>query len=749
MVERVGGGDGRKIGSLPVLNDPPPDLQQTTPPVDMEQVEACLRMIAPDVEIPPNRPPAAIVDTVLPKIAAQSWSSADTEDYVPVKAPKIKRLGERARLRIRKALARKVYRPGLEKGRGLLDHLGKMARKYITATEPDDYNRKWMALEELHKTGHFGGAFGHAVGDGTPEVMSKLIASRSELQQLDKQTKRVGRDLTLPSGETIPVKQAEVSLMMGVSGMSFPQLSAPSILSLLYTHVRMAKDGVRYLLNTGEGGPNFHLALLEGDEEALRREVVAWGVKTGELEEGSIDHAKVEEFIHDLMRDRAALFEGLDEEDIGKAQIVAQFGTALNGIRGEHDRIDFNKLAKIGQNRHVAMVEYKLKQAAKRGSRVDVSKMDEIAAAMREVNKGERFKSPAINPEMESYEDIAKLVIATKLTTKKPVSLKFAVGDVENIYEFLEYLARMDALPDNIQLDGAGKTISPGSGNMPPTGAAGNSSLGAREATLVVDAILEHLGVRNEVNLTAAGEVMMPTDALEEMALGADGAMGARTWMNMGLGCAKVGACNTGNCPYGIASASGSVFAAGMDPKVVAERAYNAATEWRDHLLISMTETGSMDWRSFRKTHGLHARKTSIRIKEGDQRVSLRKAYGKDRAKDLLGEVMRDEEIDEAVYDRRPAEYQAYEYFDASRRLVKFLDANLDPGKPEEAAAFKRTRLQELEAFLEIERSGPELRDFIRDVPDDLLMPGVRVLGPKTRHPRLQVINGGGRRRGS
>jgi glutamate synthase domain-containing protein 2 len=732
---------GKRLG--PVLSGATTSADVAAPEAvrDDDYVAACLSLIAPR-ELPPSKPAPVIMRRALPKVEEQR--SAPPEEVRAPTAPATKRLLARARLLMRRMFARRAYRPGLDAGRDLMEHVGSIARKYVLARDPDSFNQRWMALEHLHKGGHFTGAFGHAVHAGTPEVMSKLIAGRVEVQALESQVKRIGRDLTMPDGSVLAVKPAEISLAIGVSGMSFPQLSAPSVLALLYAHVRMAKEGVRFLLNTGEGGPNFHLALLRGDEEALRNEVIAWGMKTGEIEAGSNTHARVEEFIRRLMRERDKLFGDLSPEDVEKAQLVAQFGTALNGIRGADGRIDFRKLSDLGESPHVAMVEYKLKQAAKRGSRVDVTKMEHITAAMREVGSKERVKSPTISPEMESYEDIATLVIATKVATKKPVSLKFAVGDVENIYEFLEYLARMDALPDHMQIDGSGGSISPGTGNAPPTGAAGNSSLAAREAMIAVDSILKHLGVRDEVHISVAGEMMMPTDAVEAMALGADGVMGARTWMAMGLGCAKVGACNTGACPYGIASKSGSVFADSLDPSVIGPKAFDAGMEWRNHLLVSMNETGAMDWRSFRKTHGLHARHTTLRIRDGETQVNLRDYYGEEKTRSILGDIMTPQEIDRVVYSDRPPEYEAYEYFDAARRLAHFLDGILttDPKLAEEVDHFRDQRLRDLETFLSVARTGPEIRDFIRsEIPPALVESGVRMLRPDGwKHPQLRVV---------
>jgi glutamate synthase domain-containing protein 2 len=733
----------RESPALRVADETP--IPESHPEATHDYVGACLELIAPDANLPPAHPAKLVVERAIPKIAAQSWSKGRTKPQTR-RAGRAKRFLADTGLATHRSVARKAYRPALESGRALMEHVGAIARKYVIAHEPDDFNRRWAALEKLYAEGQFTGSFGHLVGEGTPEVMSRLIADRMLVEHYDRQIKHIGRDLVLPDGTLIEVKKLELSMMLGVSGMSFPQLSAPSILSLLYAHVRQAKDGVRSMLNTGEGGPGFHLAMLEGDEEALRNEVIYWGIKTGELTEGSIDHARVEAHVHALMKDRDHLFKDLSKEDIAKAQIVAQFGTALNGIRGEDNRIDFAKLERIGKNPHVAMIEFKVRQAAKLGSLVSMDKMDAIAAAEREVAAGKGFKSPDVSPEMKSYEDIATLVTATKIATKKPVSLKFAVGEVESIYDFLEHLAKHGALPDHIQIDGGGKELSPGSGNAPPTGSAGNTSLGAREAMMAVDAILKHLGVRDQVHIDVAGEVMMPTDAVEVMALGADSVMGARTWMAMGLGCAKVGDCKSGNCPYGIASKSGSVFAYSLDPTIVGPKAYEAAHGWRKDMLTSMMETGAVDWRSFRKTHGLHARQTTIRIREGGTQLPLQDFYGREKANRLLRDVLSMEEFEDAIYTYRPREYEAFEYLDAARRLVQYLDgvASPDPSKADAVAAFREKRLAALQGFLTVPRTGPEIRDFIRrDIPASIQQEGLHTLKSETtgpRHPQLRVL---------
>jgi hypothetical protein len=67
-----------------------------------------------------------------------------------------------------------------------------------------------------------------------------------------------------------------------------------------------------------------------------------------------------------------------------------------------------------------------------------------------------------------------------------------------------------------------------------------------------------------------------------------------------------------------------------------------------------------------------------------------------------------------------------------------------DPAKQAAVDEFREQRLHELHRFLEVPRTGPEIRDFVRrEIPPDLLENGLRVLKsdqPAFKHPRLQLL---------
>lgn len=532
--------------------------------------------------------------------------------------------------------ARRLYRPLLGGFRFVMTHAGEIYRKYVSGQEMDRHSFRWHVLENLHKEGDFRGSFGHPVHEGGVEVESPVIFPEGSLDSL--------------RGQTLSVGGARLSPMLSISGMSYPQLSAQSHLSLLYIHLKLAKElGVRQFYNTGEGGPFMHLALMEGDRALVKERIISWNKENSQFGDGSWEEAKVDHFVDQLMAKREQVLSEFGPLDLAKAQIVAQFGSALNGIRAADGRVDFNKLRAVGESPYVAMIQYKLKQAAKRGAKVDPRKVDAIVAAFREIPRDRPFKSPELNPDFSSYEDIAKLLKATRVLTGKPVSLKFGVGSAKDLLDFFSFLKAADALPDHVQIDGRGMDFSPGSGNAPP---GANTSLPSNEAVIVMDAILKKLGIRDRIVVEATGDVLLPIDGVEKLALGADCVSGARTWLGMGLGCAMVRTCANGNCPYGIASKGNSLVGLSLDPAVIGPKGYQAAANWYKSYAQTLAETGTKDWRQFRKGNGLASKSAVLRVQIGGKVVTLDQHFDEEYVANLLRGALTPEEAAKFVFGR-------------------------------------------------------------------------------------------------
>lgn len=553
----------------------------------------------------------------------------------------------KAKYNVSKTFAQKVYRPTLDFFRHMLEHGGEMWRKYISKQEISKELQRWKFVEDLHEKGKIGGSFGHVIHPGFVDVLGAEAPSAAKIQNIQRTRNKIGRDYIASNGKRVEIQSLEVSPMMNVSGMSFPQLSAESHITLLATQAKLAKQkGIDITVNTGEGGPMFHLALLDGDVEKLKREVIYWGLQTGDLKPGSIDYQKVVVRIEEIMNLRNQV---LDKDTVKNSKIVAQFGTALNGIRSEDGFVvDFDKLKAIGEHPNVGMIQFKLDQAAKRGSKVDMNKVDAITAAMRRIDRTKGVQSPKTIEEF-SNEELAKLITSTRLITKKPVSIKIAPGDLNFALERMKYLRDHNALPDHIQVDGSTTTFSPGSGNA-PFGA--SVSMTTQNSVIAMDAIMKKLGVRNQVHIEASGGVIYPQDAVEMMVLGADNISSSRFYMGASLGCGRVRACANGSCPYGIA-ASNSIFAKGLDPAMRSDKGLAAAAEWHNYYVDKIAEMGVDDWTKIRQTHGLHVTDPTVlqRIKKRDnngEQVFI-KTYYRNYIYELLSPIMTKAEIDSLV----------------------------------------------------------------------------------------------------
>ncbi len=551
---------------------------------------------------------------------------------------RLKVLGIKAKLGVKLAVAKVLFRPALNAFRWTMTHAGEIWRKYMTGQPMGKHDWRWSVVEGLFKEGDFRGSFGHPVYDGAPEIASPVIFEEPALEKI-RTAKHVLGGL-------------EISPMASISGMSFPQLSAQSHLSLIYIHLKLAKEqGARGLYNTGEGGPGFALAVLEGNADKVKRELIAWNIANNGMKPGGQAEAELVVLVDGLMKKRDALFAEFTASDIAKAQVVAQFGSALNGIRNAADlRVDFDKLRKIAESPFVRMTQFKLKQAAKRGAKVDPKKVDDAVAAWREIPRGKPFKSPELAPDLDSYESVAALVKATKIVTGKPVSLKFGVGDAKDLLDLFTFLKGAGALPDHVQLDGRGDDFSPGSGNAPP---GANTSLPGNEAIIVMDAVLKKLGIRDRVLIEATGDLMLPTEGIEKLALGADMISGARLWMGMGLGCAKVKECANGSCPYGIAAKSNSLVGLGLDPQTIAPKGHAAAANWHKAYVQQLAEAGLTDWRQARGTLGLGTGSARVRIKSGPKTVPLDAFYSPEYVSDLLRGALSRREVERLVFGRR------------------------------------------------------------------------------------------------
>ena len=103
-------------------------------------------------------------------------------------------------------------------------------------------------------------------------------------------------------------------------------------------------------------------------------------------------------------------------------------------------------------------------------------------------------------------------------------------------------------LPDFITIDGA-----EGGTGAAPVEFSNRLGTPCIEATYYVNEVLKGAGLRDQIRLISAGQTASGFDVLEKIAVGADTVNAARAMM-IALGCVQAKACNTNECPTGIAT---------------------------------------------------------------------------------------------------------------------------------------------------------------------------------------------------
>ncbi|MBP5685521.1 MAG: alpha-hydroxy-acid oxidizing protein [Candidatus Methanomethylophilaceae archaeon] len=216
-------------------------------------------------------------------------------------------------------------------------------------------------------------------------------------------------------------------------------------------------------------------------------------------------------------------------------------------------------------------VEIKIGQGTKpgMGGHLPGDKVTDIIAFMRGKSKGKDILSPSRFPEINSPEDLKKMVDYLRGETKgKPIGVKIAAGHIE---EDLEFISKSGC--DFITIDGRG-------------GATGSSPKFLKDATTVptlyalsrARKYMDEHGMDQELVIT--GGLRTSKDFIKALAMGAD-AVAIASAALMALGCQRYRACNSGSCPMGIAT---------QDPELESRLNTNAGARRVGNYLLASTE---------------------------------------------------------------------------------------------------------------------------------------------------------------
>lgn len=189
-------------------------------------------------------------------------------------------------------------------------------------------------------------------------------------------------------------------------------------------------------------------------------------------------------------------------------------------------------------------IEIKIGQGTKpgMGGHLPGEKVTPEIAALRGKKQGEDVQSPSKFPELQTKEDLKKMVtMLRERSDGRPIGIKIAAGRIERDLEYCVY-----AQPDFITIDGRG-------------GATGSSPYFLREATSVPTIYALYRArkyldaVHSDSSLVITGGLRVSADFAKAIAMGADAVAIASSAL-IAAACQQYRICGSGNCPVGIAT---------------------------------------------------------------------------------------------------------------------------------------------------------------------------------------------------
>lgn len=223
-------------------------------------------------------------------------------------------------------------------------------------------------------------------------------------------------------------------------------------------------------------------------------------------------------------------------------------------------------------------IELKIGQGAKagQGGLLMAEKVTADIAKVRGIPEGTDLISPARHMDIVGPEDLKMKILQLREISdwKVPIIVKYAPG---RIREDVKIAAKAGA--DIIVVDG----MQAGTGASPEV-VLEHAGLPTLAAVVVANGALEEIGLRDEVDLVVSGGITSGADVAKALALGAD-AVSISTAALVALGCRVCGLCNTGKCPYGIAT---------QDPKLRKRLEVDKRSREVANLLRALTDEASM-----------------------------------------------------------------------------------------------------------------------------------------------------------
>lgn len=221
------------------------------------------------------------------------------------------------------------------------------------------------------------------------------------------------------------------------------------------------------------------------------------------------------------------------------------------------------------------------------GGHLPGAKVTAEIAAVRNLQPGQDAISPATFPDLKSVEDFRRVADEVRMHTGGiPVGFKIAASHVEADIDFA-----LDAGADYIILDGRG-----GGTGAAPTILRNHINVPTIPALARARRHLDQRGATG-VSLIITGGLRIPADFAKALMLGAD-AIAVSNAALQAIGCLGMRACNTNNCPVGIATMKEHLRAR-LEIAKSAHQLYNYLTASNDLLKVVARACGYDDLTGF------------------------------------------------------------------------------------------------------------------------------------------------------
>ncbi len=279
--------------------------------------------------------------------------------------------------------------------------------------------------------------------------------------------------------------------------------------------------------------------------------------------------------------------------------IIWQIGTGYFGCRGADGNFDEDIFQRYACKDEVKMIEIKLSQGAKpgHGGILPAIKLTQEIAEIRHVPMGHDVISPAAHTAFSSPQGLLDFVARLRrLSGGKPVGFKLCIGQPKEFLGICKAMLESGITPDFITVDGG-----EGGTGAAPTEMTNSVGTPLRDALIFVNRALLGIGLRDKIRIIASGKIFSAFHLLRIIALGADSVNSARGMM-FALGCIQSRACNTDNCPTGVATQNPARYKA-LDVEDKARRVANFQRETIHNLMELLAGAGLDNLQQLRPEH--------------------------------------------------------------------------------------------------------------------------------------------------